>query len=239
MDNIKYDTCFRQAVARDKTRSIPWDHLKKDLLVWCATRQPFCAFKPSGQGLNTARQTPTAPGAPHSGARTLHVASGQEICRRYNFGNCARADCKFAHTCWTVGCGGDTPGNPAPGLPQLHLAEKRVCTPLQCSQFKSELASHHDKAWVSWLLNGITYGVSIGLSGPHTPYVSSNLPSTAQHPHIITAELAKEVEAGRVLGPLWYHPYEYIQVLRSGGYLEKERQMDDPTSFSPIWIQRQ
>ena len=111
---IKYDTCFRQAVARDKARSIPWDHLKEDLLVWCATRQPFRAFKPSGQGLNTARQTPTAPGATQSGARTLHVASGQEICRRYNFGNCARADCKFAHGCWTVGCGGDHPGKSCP-----------------------------------------------------------------------------------------------------------------------------
>eukprot|EP00731_Ephydatia_muelleri_P017297 Em0010g395a len=85
------------AVARDKARSIQWDHLKEDLLVWCATRQPFRAFKPSDQGLNTARQTPTAPGATQFGARTLHVASGQEICRRYNFGNCARADCKFAH----------------------------------------------------------------------------------------------------------------------------------------------
>ena len=102
-----------------------------------------------------------------------------------------------------LGAVGTILGNPAPGLPQLHLAEKRVCTPLRRSQFESELASHNDKAGVNWLLNSIMYGVSIGFSGPHTPYISSNLPSAAQHPHIITAELhvAREVEAGRVLGP--------------------------------------
>ena len=104
--------------------------------------------------------------------------------------------------------------NPAPGLPQLRLAEKRVCTPLRRSQFESELASHNDKAWVNWLLNSITYGVSIGFSGPHTPYISSNLPSAAQHPHIITAELAKEVEAGRVLGPFATIP---MNTFRSSG----------------------
>eukprot|EP00731_Ephydatia_muelleri_P025908 Em0018g8a len=131
----------KKAVARDKARSIPWDHLKEDLLVWCATRQPFHTFKPAGQGLNTARQTPTAPGATQSGARTLHIASGQEICRRYNFGNCARADCKFAHKC-------------------------------------------------------------------------CNLPSAAQHSHIITMELAKEVEAGRVLGPFATPP---MTTFRSSG----------------------
>ena len=110
---------------------------------------------------------------------------------------------------------GTTPGNPAPGPPQLRLAEKRVCTPLRHSQFESELASHHDKAWVSWLLNGITCGVSIGFSGPHTPYVSSNLPSAAQHPHIITAELAKEVKAGRVLGPYGFATIPMSMLIRS------------------------
>ena len=113
-----------------------------------------------------------------------------------------------------LGVVGTTPGNPAPGPSQLRLAEKGVCTPLRRSQFASELESHHDKAWVSWLLNGITYGVSIGFSGPHTPYVSSNLPSAAQHSHIITMELAKEVEAGRVLGPFATPP---MTTFRSSG----------------------
>ena len=133
--------------------------------------------------------------------------------KRYNFGNCART-AGLPTSVGQLGVVGTTPGNPAPGPPQLCLAEKWVCTLLRRSQFESKLASHHDKAGVSWLLNGITYGVSIAFSGPHTPYVSCNLPSAAQHPHIITAELTKEVEACRVLGPFGTIP---MNTFRSSG----------------------
>ena len=51
---LKYDSLFRQAAARDKSKLIAWDHLKEDILVWCATRQPFrpSKFQPAGHAYN-------------------------------------------------------------------------------------------------------------------------------------------------------------------------------------------
>ena len=100
---------------------------------------------------------------------------------------------------------GTTLGNPVPG-PLLHLGDRRICTPLRHSEFETELSLHPDKAWVSWLLNGIANGVSVGFVGPHTPHLSRNLISASQHPLIISSELEKEVAAGRVLGPFEHIP---------------------------------
>ena len=44
---IRYDSLYRQAVARDKSRLVPWDQVKEDILVWCATRHPFRPSKPT------------------------------------------------------------------------------------------------------------------------------------------------------------------------------------------------
>ena len=49
---LKYDSTFRQAVARDRSYLTPWDQVKEDILVWCATRNPFRGLKqfPPGPG---------------------------------------------------------------------------------------------------------------------------------------------------------------------------------------------
>ena len=79
---------------------------------------------------------------------------------------------------------------------------QRGHTPLRHSQFGSSLANHPDKAWVSWLLDAIRNGVSLGYTGPRGPSRAPNLVSAHQHPEIVTAELNKECSAGRILGPL-------------------------------------
>ena len=38
---LKYDKLFRQAAARNKKQTLPWDALKENLLVWCITNLPF------------------------------------------------------------------------------------------------------------------------------------------------------------------------------------------------------
>lgn len=68
-----------------------------------------------------------------------------------------------------------TLARPVPG-PLGSLADQQVHTPLQPSEFERELRNHRDKAWVTWLLNSIQYGVSISFNGPHTPCTARNLP---------------------------------------------------------------
>ena len=69
---------------------------------------------------------------------------------------------------------------------------QRGQTPLRHSQFGRELANHPDKAWISWLLDTIQSGVSLGYTGPRGPRTAPNLLSAHQNPHTVTAELTKE-----------------------------------------------
>ena len=78
--------------------------------------------------------------------------------------------------------------SPAPvlqGLRELQQAH----TPLRCSAIERELKGHPDKAWVSWLLNGIDNSVSTGYDSPHFSFTACNLTAALQHPEIIDAEL--------------------------------------------------
>lgn len=100
----KYDSLFRQAAARDKFKLIAWDHPKKDILVWCATRQPFRSTKFQ---LGQTGTGGTGPSSTPSG-RSTHTSTGQEICRKFNFDRCIKgSQCSFARKCWIAGCRGD------------------------------------------------------------------------------------------------------------------------------------
>ena len=94
--------------------------------------------------------------------------------------------------------------------PQLELREQ-VCTPLIHLHFRRELTNHPDKAWVSWLLNAIHQGVTIGYDGPRGPMIAKNLPSAYQHEQILTQEIQKECSAGRLLGPFTSLPIENLK----------------------------
>ena len=94
--------------------------------------------------------------------------------------------------------------------PQLELREQ-VCTPLLHLHFRRELTNHPDKAWVSWLLNAIHQGVTIGYDGPQGPMLAKNFTSVYQHEQIITQEIQKECSAGRLLGPFTSLPIENLK----------------------------
>ena len=114
---IKYDSLFRQAVARDKARLIPWDQVKEDILVWCATRHPFRSKpNPISAGTTPSSRPNTTSGSTttQSGGHVTHSITGQEICRRFNYSTCSRVSCAFAHKCWIAGCGGDHSGKTCP-----------------------------------------------------------------------------------------------------------------------------
>ena len=97
------------------------------------------------------------------------------------------AEWHYAHKCWGPACGGDHPLQPAL-VPSWHPRQlPRPHTPLRSSTFEQELRNHPNKAWISWLLSGIDYGVSTGYNGPRFPHTARNLASALKHPDIIDA----------------------------------------------------
>ena len=112
---IKYDSLFRQAAAWDRSHLTPWNQVKDDILLWCATRHPFrSARQPNASTLQTSTANSSSRATQ---GRVTHTPSGQEICRKYNYSSCTRADCSFAHKCWLAGCLGDHPGKSCPRAP--------------------------------------------------------------------------------------------------------------------------
>ena len=94
-------------------------------------------------------------------------------------------------------------------------------TPLRGSAFELELSHHPDKAWVSRLLIGINNGVSTGYKGPHYHFQARNLASALAHPEVVDAELKKEVDSGRVLGPFPHCPLHNFRTSGLGVVLKK------------------
>ena len=52
----------------------------------------------------------------------------------------------------------------------------------------------------------VRYGIDIGYMGPRQPSDAPNLPSSHTHPHVVTAQLSKEVDAGRIQGLFLHRP---------------------------------
>eukprot|EP00731_Ephydatia_muelleri_P031197 Em0022g711a len=96
-----------------------------------------------------------------------------------------------------------------------------ICTPLRRSSCERELANHSDKAWVSWLLDGITNGVPIGYNGPQFLNIAHNLVSALYHLGIVKEELSHEIKAGRVRGPFLKPPLPNFRTLGLG-YVPKK-----------------
>ena len=97
----------------------------------------------------------------------------------------------------------------------------RAHIPLRHAQFERELAGHPDKAWVSKLLTAIKIGVRIGHTGPRHYTHARNLSSAFQHPEVIDQELAKEYDAGRILGPFTTSPIYPLQCSGLGAIARK------------------
>ena len=116
---------------------------------------------------------------------------------------------------------GITLPRPAPGSLRELRELQRAHTPLRRSAFEHELKAHPDKAWVSWLLNGIDNGVSTGYNGPHFSYTARNLTSALQHPEVVDDELQKEVESGRILGPFCQPPLKNLRTSGLGAVPKK------------------
>ena len=76
-----------------------------------------------------------------------------------------------------------------------------VSSPIDIYRLTLELADHPDRKFVFNLLSTLWEGARIGYSGPRSVRVSPNLISAAQHPDVVSLNLQKEINLGRVAGP--------------------------------------
>ena len=86
-----------------------------------------------------------------------------------------------------------------------------VSTPINVNILKEELSSHPDRNFVNSLVNCLRYGTHVGYNGPQKSRVSRNLISATQHPDVVSSNISKEVNLGRVAGPFTSSPLPHLQ----------------------------
>ena len=110
-----------------------------------------------------------------------------------------------------------------PSPPPLPLWLQEMVTPLNLRTWEFWLSFHPDEAFSSYLLEGIAHGFRIGYAH-HTHSctpATCNHPSGDEHPSVISAALAKELEAGRLKGPLPRPDFPYVHVSSLGAIAKK------------------
>ena len=80
-------------------------------------------------------------------------------------------------------------------------------------KLKAELASHPDRDFVEYLLDGFTYGFDTGfVSLPPTSYICKNLQSGLKDPESVSSLLGKEVDKGFLQGPFDSIPFQDYRI---------------------------
>ena len=95
----------------------------------------------------------------------------------------------------------------------------QVTTPLQdhLAAWCTSLAAHPDRDFANYVLDGFQYGFRIGFDrSTSLTSVRRNLPSASEHPEVIDQYLAKEVPAGRIIGPIKPYTIPHLHVSRVG-----------------------
>ena len=85
-------------------------------------------------------------------------------------------------------------------------------TPINVNNLERALSGHPDRSFVSTLCSTLKHGVDVGYSGSRVSRFSRNLPTALEQPHVVTANLLKEVALGRVAGPFSTPPFPSFQV---------------------------
>ena len=93
----------------------------------------------------------------------------------------------------------------------------RVSTLLRPEAWGAALAAHPDRAFADYVCRGLREGFRTGFDRRH-PLRSTtrNMPSTELHPEHITEYLAKELERGRMIGPLPLSWRPHLHINRFG-----------------------
>lgn len=114
----------------------------------------------------------------------------------------------------------------------LHSIAK---SPIKITRLKHYL-QFYDKVEAEFLLEGFLNGFSIQYTGPRSPRDAKNLRSTTLNPELISRQIEKEVNAGRVAGPFSKRPLPNLIVSPIGLVPKKtpgEFRMIHHLSFPP------
>ena len=84
-------------------------------------------------------------------------------------------------------------------------------SPIDATRLQYELLHHPNRNFVNSLINTLKFGARIGYSGPQKACVSRNLISASQHPEVVSSNLSKEIQKGRVAGPFLSSPLKDLQ----------------------------
>ena len=107
----------------------------------------------------------------------------------------------------------------APGtLAEILRELQRVRTPLRVREWERSLVAHPDREFCNYLLRGISEGFRVGFrySSCSCTRAKSNMQSAVSNPKVVEEYLAREVEKGRVVGPLELDALPGVHVSRFG-----------------------
>ena len=97
-----------------------------------------------------------------------------------------------------------------------------VVSPINVPVLKQFLINHPDTNFVNFLLDGFTYGFSVGYDGPLTAGQSRNLLSARQNPIAVSAAILKEVSRGHTAGPFPVSPFPMLHWSPLGAVPKKD-----------------
>ena len=84
-------------------------------------------------------------------------------------------------------------------------------SPIDIHRLEHELLHHPNRTFVNSLIHTLRFGARIGYTGPQQSRVSRNLVSASQHPEVVSGNITKEIQSGRVVGPFTSPPLPNLQ----------------------------
>ena len=111
---------------------------------------------------------------------------------------------------------------PLPNVPSQNLIQVKgqnpafplsgaLPTPVKVERLAYYLEGYNVQLYEE-LISDFSHGFRLHFHGPQIGHVSTNLLSVAQHTEVVDSKLAKEVLAGRVLGPFKHPPLDNFRV---------------------------
>ena len=100
---------------------------------------------------------------------------------------------------------------PPKALPTVVCPSKALPTPVKAERLAAYLTGYEDNLR-KHLLSGFLYGFRLHYHGPLESSHSTNLVSASEHSDMVDQKLAKEIQAGRIMGPFAEPPLPNLKI---------------------------